>query len=67
MYFFLRFDKNLLKIAAPTPSTSAKTIENNPYKTGTFLESSLTKPDTGPSIFVSLTKFDFTISSARPS
>ena len=28
--FFLRFDKNLLKIAAPTPNTRAKTIENNP-------------------------------------
>ena len=48
MYLSLSFDKNFLKIAAPTPSTRAKTIENSPYKIGTFFERSLTNWDTGP-------------------
>ena len=41
-YFFFKFDKNLLIIAAPTPNTSAKTIENIPYKIGASFNKSLT-------------------------
>ena len=42
VYFFLKFEKNLLIIAAATPKTKAKTIENIPYRIGTFIDKSLT-------------------------
>ena len=60
--FFLRFDKNLLNIAAPTPKTKAKTNDDNPYNIGTFLDRSLTNNDTGPKLSGLLSNELFAIS-----
>ena len=46
-YFFLKFEKNFLINAAPTPKIRANKIENKPYKIGISTDNFLINIDKG--------------------
>ena len=52
--FFLKFEKNLLIKAAPTPRVIANKIEKSPYKVGISTEKFLMNIDIGFRLFISI-------------